>query len=372
MLGKIPKQSNKNAITNPNETISILSKYNSSKIRRNSTTLFLEKFQKEYASKYLTPNNKNIKAETIKPLSPNFVIKTPKNCKKSQFNNNLNNLNTNLEKYLEKIYQNEKHLKKNILKKKNDHNKKSNLKVSFNNFTPKKKFLKFNSKKLTFSNYVNDNSDNKGNNNGTQNEKENIIEEEDGQSYGYNKKYSLKIIDEKENDKKNEKKEETTPKLTKNSLFNKIKPNEINKEGDDTHKTFNTTNVRSSEANNIKVPRLKIKKSRIKPNIKKLKKKTMKSAKEQEENNKNSNVVNINYNINVNNNKNGNKKSFTVYNDNLNRTEKESNERDKNKDNSSAKKSYKDDDNNNIIPKKKKYKINCCYPFIACLRGFNE
>ena len=191
MLGKIPKQSNKNAITNPNETISILSKYNSSKIRRNSTTLFLEKFQKEYASKYFTPNNKNIKAETIKHLLTNFVIKTPKNCKKSQFNNNLN---TNLEKYLEKIYQNEKHLKKNILKKKNDHNKKSNLKVSFNNFTPKKKFLKFNSKKLTFSNYVNDNSENKGNNIGTQNEKEKIIFKEYFLLYPYDCPSSSSII----------------------------------------------------------------------------------------------------------------------------------------------------------------------------------
>ena len=358
MQGKINKQRNKNVITNQNESISTLNKYNSSKIRRNSTTLFLEKFQKEYASKYFTPNNKNIKAE----ISNNFVIKTPKNNKRSKFNNNLN---TNLEKYLEKIYQNEKHLKKNILKKKNDHNKKQNLKVSFNNFTPKKKFLKFNSKKLTFSNYINDN------NTGTQNEKENIIEE-DGQSYGYNKKYSLKIIDEKENDKKKEKKEETSPKLSKIKLFNKFKSNEIIKEGDDTHKTFNSTNIRSSEANKFKIPYLKIKKSKSKPNIKKLKKKAMKAAKEQEEKNKNSNVVNINYNINVNNNKNGNKKNFTVYNENLNRTEKESNERDKNKDNSSAKKSNKDDDNNNIIPKKKKYKINFCNPFIACLRCFNE
>ena len=367
MIGKIPKQNNKNVITNQNDNLYLLTKYNSSKIRRNSTTLYLEKFQKEYASKYFTPNNKNAKAETIKHLSNNFVIKTPTNNKKSQFNNNLN---TNLEKYLEKIYQNEKHLKKNILKKKNDHNKKQNLKVSFNNFTPKKNFLKFYSKKLTFSNYLNKDN-NKGNNNGTKNEIENIIEEEDGQSYGYNKKYSLKIIDEKENGNKKEKKEEITPKLSKNSLFNKFKSNEINKEGDDTHKTFNTTNVKSSEANKIKVPHLKIKKSRSKQNIKKLKKKAMKSAKEQEEKNKNNNVVNINYNINVNNNKNGNKKSFTVYNDNLNRTEKESNEHDKNKDNSTAKKSNKDNDNN-IIPIQKRYKINCCCPFIACLRGFNE
>ena len=397
MIGKIPKQKNIYEIPKSSNGKLLLNKFNSSKVRLNSTTLFLEQFQKEYSTKYFQTNNKNKKGDTPKHLSNNFVLRTPKHNDKnlSHFNNNLSN---NLESYLDKLYQNEKHLKKNILKKKKDenskHKKKINSKVPFMNFTPKNKILKSNIKKLTFSNYVDEKTQNKFDLNEKNTLKENIQEEEDGQSYGYNKKYSLQMIDENDYDKKIIKNDEITPELSKNSMYNDYKLNEINIIGDDTHKTFNTTNVKSSEANKIKPPHLKIKKSKSKQNLKKLKKKGMKLSKEQDKKNNNNNnnnnnnkVVNINYNINVNNennskykkNKHGTKKSSSIYKENHSKTEKEISEDIKNKDEIITQKvsSLKDNENKNIIKTKgnrliKLYKLNCCYPFLNCLKCNND
>ena len=78
------------------------------------------------------------------------------------------------------------------------------------NFTPKNKILKSNIKKLTFSNYVDEKTQNKFDLNEKNTLKENIQEEEDGQSYGYNKKYSLQMIDENDYDKKIIKNDEIT------------------------------------------------------------------------------------------------------------------------------------------------------------------
>ena len=258
------------------------------------------------------------------------------------------------------------------------------------NFTPKNKILKSNIKKLTFSNYVDEKTQNKFDLNEKNTLKENIQEEEDGQSYGYNKKYSLQMIDENDYDKKIIKNGEITPELSKNSMYNDYKLNEINIIGDDTHKTFNTTNVKSSEANKIKPLHLKIKNSKSKQNLKKLKKKAMKLSKEQDKknnNNNNNNVVNINYNINANNennskykkNKHGTKKSSSIYKENHSKTEKEISEDIKNKDEIITQKvsSLKDNENKNIIKTKgnrliKLYKLNCCYPFLNCLKCNND
>ena len=114
-------------------------------MRRNSTSLVLEKIPNEYSKKYFPSNNKPRKSDTSKHLSNNLVLRTPKKPKKSQFHKEENINNNNIENFLDKVYQNEKHLKKNILKKKNnDYSKKHGLKVSFMNFTPKSKVLKFN------------------------------------------------------------------------------------------------------------------------------------------------------------------------------------------------------------------------------------
>ena len=276
MLEKNVEQKNSNELCNSSNNNLLINKYNSSQIKRNSSSLILEKLKKEYAEKYFSLNNKARKSDTSKHLSNNLVIRTPKKYKKSQFNKEENN---NLENHLDKVYQNENHLKKNILKKKNnDNSKKHGLKVSFINFTPKSKLLKFNSKKITFSNYIQDNPDEKINKIETKNQNESANEEEDGQTYGYNKKYSLKIIEENEPIQKKNNKDEISQKLSKNS-FNKYKMKEDNLEGDATHKTFNTASAKFSEDRKIKVSHIKIKKSKSKTNFKKLKKKAMKLSK---------------------------------------------------------------------------------------------
>ena len=375
MLEKNAEQKNSIELCNPSNNNLLINKYNSSQIKRNSSSLILEKLKKEYAEKYFSLNNKARKSDTSKHLSNNLVIRTPKKYKKSQFNKEENN---NLENHLDKVYQNENHLKKNILKKKNnDNSKKHGLKVSFMNFTPKSKLLKFNSKKITFSNYIQDNPDEKINKIETKNQNESANEEEDGQTYGYNKKYSLKVIDENEQKENKSFNDEISGKSSKNSL-NKYKFKEINFEGDINNKTFNTANLNVSENHKIKVTNLKIKKSKSKPNFKKLKKKALKSAKKQEKKKKNNNVVNINYNINLNN-KNGNKKNFLIYNKKLNKTEKENSEYAKNYETSKQNiiSRHKESDISKNNPMKKNtnkhiYILNCCFPFLPCLRGNNN
>ena len=376
MLEKNAEQKNSNELCNSSNNNLLINKYNSSQIKRNSSSLILEKLKKEYAEKYFSLNNKARKSDTSKHLSNNLVIRTPKKYKKSQFNKEENN---NLENHLDKVYQNENHLKKNILKKKNnDNSKKHGLKVSFMNFTPKSKLLKFNSKKITFSNYIQDNPDEKINKIETKNQNESANEEEDGQTYGYNKKYSLKIIEENEPIQKKNNKDEISKKLSKNS-FNKYKMKEDNLEGDATHKTFNTASAKFSEDHKIKVSHIKIKKSKSKTNFKKLKKKAMKLSKKKDEKNKNNNVVNINYNINLNN-KNGSKKSFLIYNDKLNKTEKENSEYAKNNETSKPNivSNHKESDIKNKNPIKENhtnkhiYILNCCFPFLPCFRGTND
>lgn len=385
MLGKNHKKNNIYEIPISSSNKILTNKFESSKFRRNSTNIFLEKFQKDYSNKYFQTSNQKRKSEISKNTPNNFVIRTPKNSKKiSHSNNNEGNPILNL---LDNLYQNEKHLKKHILKKKtkeHSSHKKKKSKVSFMDFTPKNKVLKFNSKKISFSNYINENMNKKYDMNGINKPKENLLEEEeDGQSYGFNKKYSLKMIDENTNDK-NDKNivniEAPTPTLIKNSIINKNLFNDINIEGDVTHKTFNTTNIKSSVINKIKVPITKIKKSRSKQNLKKINKKSSKSSKEKEPKNKNNNVVNINYNINVKNEKNdkvrkrknGNKKNLQNHDNNLNKTSKEKSEPAENKDKDNEK--SKENDNNTTSKKedKKLYKFNCCNPFLACLRGFND
>jgi len=378
MLEKITEDKNKNELYNSSNNILLLNHYNLSKMRRNSTSLVLEKIPNEYSKKYFPSNNKPRKSDTSKHLSNNLVLRTPKKPKKSQFHKEENINNNNIENFLDKVYQNEKHLKKNILKKKNnDYSKKHGLKVSFMNFTPKSKVLKFNSKKITFSNYINENSDEKFDKIKDNNQHESANEEEDGQTYGYNKKYSLKVIDENEQKENKSFNDEISGKSSKNSL-NKYKFKEINFEGDITNKTFNTANLNVSENHKIKVTNLKIKKSKSKPNFKKLKKKALKSAKKQEKKKKNNNVVNINYNINLNN-KNGNKKNFLIYNKKLNKTEKENSEYAKNYETSKQNiiSRHKESDISKNNPMKKNtnkhiYILNCCFPFLPCLRGNNN
>ena len=95
MLEKITEDKNKNELYNSSNNILLLNHYNLSKMRRNSTSLVLEKIPNEYSKKYFPLNNKPRKSDTSKHLSNNLVLRTPKKPKKSTYvNDSLDILST--------------------------------------------------------------------------------------------------------------------------------------------------------------------------------------------------------------------------------------------------------------------------------------
>ena len=86
MLEKNAELKNSNELCNPSNNNLLINKYNSSQIKRNSSSLILEKLKKEYAEKYFSLNNKARKSDTSKHLSNNLVIRTPKKYKTSKTN----------------------------------------------------------------------------------------------------------------------------------------------------------------------------------------------------------------------------------------------------------------------------------------------
>ena len=390
MKDSIPKIKSIYEEVNSPENKEYLNKINSSKLKRNSSNIYLQNFLEEYTLKYLS-SNKRKNSITPKDNDNISAVRSPrKRQNTSQKNVNFSN---NLCQYLDKLYQNDKHLRKNILKKKNDNNRKHQFKVSFGNLTTKADKFRFNSNKLTFSSYINSKDDKKNKNEEIKKSNDNIEEEEDdGQSYGFNKKYSIELLHKKDSNKINLNNEIHTPKVTKNLLFNKLKLNDISKEGERTNKTISQTKIKSSDIQKLRIHSLKtkIKKSKSKPNFQNIKNQLMKLNKEQDQENNNNNVVNINYNINVNKDKNGktkknkrrkqkSSKTVSVNIKNLNKTEKKSNENITKKDEENINQitNYKKDDKEDNIPKKehknkKLYKFNCCFPFLVCLKGNNE
>jgi len=393
MHGRTPKNENNNLLAESYNQEYALTKFNSSKIKRNSMISMLNKFQSEYPAKYFELNNKNKKCDTPKNSRKNKKVTNIKSLKKNKrasviYNNKFNNLNN----YLENLYQNDKHMKKNILKKKKDDtNKKHNAKVSFKmNMTPKNDSFKFNKKKLNFSNYLNNDA-----NSCKYSESKNPIEEEDGQAYGFNKPYKIKMFEELNKDSNSLNKEEYTPKIMQVSLFKKSKEKDGFSEKEKTNKTFISPKFNDSEKDKLREShlKLKLKKTRSNPNFKKLKKILTKTIEQEKINN--NNLVNINYNINVNNPINYKFKQNTIKKketnksnkkykgtDNMNRTELI--KINKNIESSITNKTSnnKNDNNNNDIdnsPKKTKkndkiytYIQNCCFPFFACLKGNNH
>jgi len=397
MHGSTPKKENKNLIDDSlNQQVSLL-KFNSSKIKRNSSIVNLEKFQNEYMEKHPELNNKIQKCDTPKNSRKMKKVsnkKTPKKNKRASVVNNSNSLK-NFHNYLEKLYQNEKHMKKNILKKKkDDSNKKPNLRVSFMNLTPKNDNFKFNKKKLNFSNYIK-NENNSFKNSETKNQNDDIIEEEDGQAYGFNKTYKIKMFDEINKDKRSLNKEDFTPKILQTSLFKRNRgiDFESKKENTQTHKTFISPKFNDSDMDKLRDShlklKLKLKNTQGNTNFKKLKKKLTKLLNEQDKKS-NNNVVNINYNINLNNQNNLKHKNHSLKkketnksqkkfksNDNINRAQilsqnkiRESTITNKtlnNNNNDKENKSKSEKTNNKIY----KYVQNCCFPFLTCLNGNN-
>ena len=392
MNGKIPKSTNNNLKMKSSKQQISLIKFNSSKIKRNSTSFMFDKFQNEYLTKYFELYDKSLKGDTSKNSRKNknlSILKSPKKNKRESDlfkSTNINNINN----YLEKLYQNDNHMKKNIVKKKkNDSNKKQNLKVSFlMNLTRKNDSLKSKKKKLDFSNYINnENESNK--NSETKNQKENFIDEEDEQAYGFNKRYKIKMFDEINKDKHSLNKEEHTPKINQVHIFKKNKEIDVDSERDKTNKTFISPNFHDSDFH----LKSKIKKTRGNTNFKKLKKKLSESKKVQEKAN-NNNVVNINYNINVRNPKNDKHKNNAIKKkesnkalkifkstENINKPELlivNKNKESSNTNKTSNLKNNNNEDKNNTLMKDEnnnkiyKYIQNCCFPFFACLKGNND
>ena len=362
------------------KNLTIFNKYNSSKIQ-DSPNFHIDSSKKN-SSLHKNPNKQKIRnSDTMKILPINILLSTPSN-RKHQIKSN------NIFHFMDKVYENEAHLKKKILKKKsmtkNHKNKKLKSKVSFMDLnSSKNQFLT----KTSFTNYITKYIK-KDNNEAKENAKNDSIGENskgsDQQSYGYDKKYKIKTFEE---DNINNNFDVTkTPSLKRPSKKNYTY---INTEGGQTHKSFNSMNERHLLFHgNIDTP-IKVKKSKSKTNIKKIRKKPSKLIKEKDKNN--NNIVNINYNINVNNDeKNKNKKNKLVTNDNKEQNEKKDNNQKEEKEEKDKKMNTKIEENqilnktetnkdidNEIVSndkkkKKKFYRLNCCIGFLSCLNGNND
>ena len=303
-------------------------------------------------------NNMYLNKETSSPRKPKKILK-----KGNYF-----------EEYLEKLYEDEPHLKKSVFKK-------SNNKINTKNFKRKVSFLSPGKNKntqniKTFK--INMNNMNKSIINLENNESKNKIiknEEGDEQSYGYNKKYNVNILNKSKNDDD----------IIKTSIFNKdfdkraLKRKQTNK----TSVNFKIRNFdKRSTCKTINNLRNTKKKNSSKSMEKKFKKKISKIIKDKEiinnkEQDKN-NIKNINNNNNINNDdkilidKNKQKKYINSKSDKNDKKNLEKNNK-KNQD-LSLKKSIENAETLVQIEeknKKKKKKPFCC-PFLICLKMNNN
>ena len=402
----IPKSSNNNLIIDSSKKqISLIelnsSKLNSSILKRNSYSYMIDKFRDEYQTKYFELYNKSIKGDTSKNSGKNKnnsksnlkykkYIKRPSAIISTGNSNNLNN-------YLEKLYQNDKHMKKNILKKKKiGSNKLINPKVSLlRNLTKKNVSLRNSSKKIHHSTHKKKEfKDNK--NSESKNKKENIIENEDEQEYGFNKKYKIKMFDEFDEEKNRLNEAIHNTKIIQTYLFKRNKENDIESETKKMNKTFIIPKIRDSEIQKLRDSFLKhkSKKNLDNNNFKKINRKLIRHKKVRLKQKRSNKVVNINYNINVNGPNNDKHKNDTIkkketskkikiinITENINKPElliinKNKEGSNTNKTSNNKENNNKDKDNTLIKDKKNnifyKYMQNCCFPFVSCFKGNND
>ena len=402
----IPKSSNNNLIIDSSKKqISLIelnsSKLNSSILKRNSYSYMIDKFRDEYQTKYFELYNKSIKGDTSKNSGKN-KNNNKSNLKYKKYINrpsaiistgNSNNLNN----YLEKLYQNDKHMKKNILKKKKiGSNKLINPRVSLlRNLTKKNDSLRNSSKKIHHSTHKKKEfKDNK--NSESKNKKENIIEKEDEQEYGFNKKYKIKMFDELDEEKNRLNEAIHNTKIIQTYLFKRNKENDIESETKKMNKTFIIPKIRDSEIQKLRDSflKLKSKKTLDNNNFKKINRKLIRHKKVRLKQKRSNKVVNINYNINVNGPNNDKHKNDTIkkketskkikiinITENINKPElliinKNKEGSNTNKTSNNKENNNKDKDNTLIKDKQNnifyKYMQNCCFPFVACLKGNND
>ena len=402
----IPKSSNNNLIIDSSKKqISLIelnsSKLNSSILKRNSYSYMIDKFRDEYQTKYFELYNKSIKGDTSKNSGKNKnnsksnlkykkYIKRPSAIISTGNSNNLNN-------YLEKLYQNDKHMKKNIIKKKKiGSNKLINQRISLlRNLTKKNDSLRNSSKKIHHSTHKKKEfKDNK--NSESKNKKENIIEKEDEQEYGFNKKYKIKMFDELDEEKNRLNEAIHNTKIIQTYLFKRNKENDIESETKKMNKTFIIPKIRDSEIQKLRDSflKLKSKKSLDNNNFKKINRKLIRHKKVRLKQKRSNKVVNINYNINVNGPNNDKHKNDTIkkketskkikiinITENINKPElliinKNKEGSNTNKTSNNKENNNKDKDNTLIKDKQNnifyKYMQNCCFPFVACLKGNND
>ena len=402
----ISKSSNNNLIIDSSKKqISLIelnsSKLNSSILKRNSYSYMIDKFRDEYQTKYFELYNKSIKGDTSKNSGKN-KNNNKSNIKYKKYINrpsaiistgNSNNLNN----YLEKLYQNDKHMKKNILKKKKiASNKLINQRISLlRNLTKKNDSLRNSSKKIHHSTHKKKEfKDNK--NSESKNKKENIIEKEDEQEYGFNKKYKIKMFDELDEEKNRLNEAIHNTKIIQTYLFKRNKENDIESETKKMNKTFIIPKIRDSEIQKLRDSflKLKSKKTLDNNNFKKINRKLIRHKKVRLKQKRSNKVVNINYNINVNGPNNDKHKNDTIkkketskkikiinITENINKPElliinKNKEGSNTNKTSNNKENNNKDKDNTLIKDKQNnifyKYMQNCCFPFVACLKGNND
>lgn len=294
------------------------------------------------------------------------------------------------EEYLEKLYEDEPHLKKGVFKKKSNNKfiRNFNRKVSF--ISPKNNKTKQNINLLRLN--KNNTIYNKTENN---NSKSKVIKENDEmgdeQSYGYDKKYNASLL-----------KGESNNNLIKTAILSKkdfdgrnIKRWQTNKTcKSNNNNVFKFRNFEKKNTTNINFKRdIKDirKKVSSKSNEKRFKKKKSKNIKDNRNSKDKSGIpkiININNNININadekqkNEKNKQKKCITIVENNDKKNEviqKSNNSESKNKKRQdlSPKKSTENVEtlvnvveNNN--KKNKNKNLFCCIPFLICLKGSEE
>ena len=352
------------------------------------TKLFPSQVKKRKKAKFNSNDNFSLFLDNNK--DKNYKLDATSSPRKNKKIPKKNDCYGGCEEYLEKLYEDEPHLKKSVFKKKSNNKLIRNLnrKVSFMSPKNSKNKQNINLLRLNKNKTINNKTENN-------NSKSKIIKEDDEkgdeQSYGYDKKYNASLL-----------KTESNNNLIKTSIFSKKDFEYRNFKRKQTNKTcksnnFNALKIRNFEKKNTTNINFKRDLNDIRKNVssksnekkfKKKKSKIIKDNKNSKDKNNIPKIININNNININaeekqkNEKSKQKKCMTIIENNDKKNEniqKSNNSESKNKKRQdlSPKKSTENVETLvNVVEqnnkKNKKKNLFCCIPFLICLKGSEE
>ena len=358
---KIEKKKNNFPKSNPNLQVVLTGKYNNEEITQK---LFPSLVKKRRKNKFNSIDNMPLhyKSNKIKNIKKDNINSSPSNTKNIQFKND----NYKTESLVDKLYEDEPHLKKSVFKKKAN-------KVNLKNFNRKVSFL---CPKKNNQNIINLIKSDQNLNIDTNDSKIKLIKDEQAEEplYGFDKNYSINMPIKSKNEE-----------IAKSSIFGKdtffgrslkrkqtcksCKSNISKRRGIDEKKSINKSN------HNFK--RKASKKMTSKSNEKKYKKKSSKIIKENNKE-KNNNINNKDDKLKLD--KNKTKKCVTM-NDKNNKNDKnikkEDNEEAKNNKNQELPQKKSIDNVETLVQienqnNKKRKKNSWCNPFFLCLNMNNN